>query len=235
MITTILWVLFIVLILGISFLLAYSSMKDFHHIPTESKTEYGLYLIRQTESLTPALLNSLGKVIASSNVLFSLERLFKGNQAVLTIYAPKKILGEFSAKLNLLELEDYTVNLNSEDTMVWEMGLKSGLSINLEGDSIFKNLPLLQPEDQFFWQISLNANPDFSFQTQIRAVFYSADSIRKQTIASHLQDLSWAGLIKVPRPYSNQQMLEFYKLRTFSKDNQSPILSSEQLIVLMKV
>lgn len=235
MITTMLWILLILLIISISFLLAYFSMRDFPHIPAESKTEYGLYLIRQTANFTPALLNSLGKTIASQNLLLSLERLFKGNQAALTIYAPKKILTPFISELNLLELEDYTLNLNSENTVVWEMGLKNSSDLRLKEGNIFENLPSLQPEDQFFWQVTLNANPNFSFQTQIRAAVCSPDPIRKQTLASDLQNLSLAGLIKIPRPYANQQMLEFYKLRAFSKDNQSPILSGQQLIALMRI
>ncbi len=232
------WIILFLLIIGISFILAYRSMKDYSEIPKTSKVEYGLFLIRQTENFTTSTLNSIGEYMLEAGLIISIERLFKGTQAALTIYGPKNILDKFTSVLNLLELEDYTSRLISQDVTVWEIGTKDKKGYLGGPNDVFSNLSQLGQEDQFFWQMVLGpkkVKSNISFQTQIRAVVYSKDPEKKKILVSLLQELSSGELKRIPKPFSTEQMMDFFKLRSLSKDSNGPILNSEQVLSLLKV
>lgn len=235
----ILWLALFFLIVGISFVLAYRSMKDYQEIPSSAKVEYGLFLVRQNAGFNANLLNSIGRLILDKGLIISLERLFKGKKAALTIYGPRQVLEQFSSTLNLLELEDYILDCDSSNVSVWEMGTQNAGSHNFDNPNlIFENLSELSEEDQFFWQVILRAKSDkegMAFQTQIRAVVYSQDPTRRKMLTTALQDLKLGELTKVPKPFSTEQMLIFYHLRSLSKDSSGPVLGSEGVMRLLKV
>lgn len=233
----ILWLALFFLVIAISFILALQSMREYQEIPLKSKEEYGLYLIRNVINLDAKLLKSLREHIAADGLLISIERLFKGQKAALTIFGPKRVLGNFRADLSLLELEDYSLNLNNTDIYIWEMGTKNK-ELKIENlQPIFSNLPALSEEEQFFWQVVLGAKEGRSeaFQSQIRAAVYSKDPARRRELALLFQNLSNDGLIKVPRPYSPEQMTSFYRLRSLGKDSQGPILHPEKVVDIVKI
>lgn len=233
----VLWILLFILIVATSFVLAFLSMKDYQEIPLQSKVEYGLYLIRQPQGFSGNFLDDIGRVLQDGSLLVSIERLFKGNQAALTIFGPKNLLSQFNSNLNLLELEDYTQNLSVADLSIWEMGVKNQNQVVTGSNEIFSHLSQLGPEDQFFWQIVLGAKKqgeNLAFQTQIRAVVYSKDPNKKQSLVSLFQDLKSAELSKVPRPFSPELMMDFYRQRSLGKDSSGPILTSEGVINLLR-
>lgn len=226
----ILWIILFLLIVGISFLLALRSMRDYQEIPQTKTTEYGLFLIRQIENFDENILNSLREHIHAENLILSIERLFKGKQTALAVFGPKKVLGNFADRLNLLELEDYA-DLNHEDTFTWEIGMKNSKNISLENlNNNFKNMPELAGEDQFFWQVVIGKN-----QTQIRAAFFNKDPQRREVLIPLLQDLGAGELVKIPRPFSKEQMMSFYQLRSVSKDSGMPVLTSSEITQLIKI
>ena len=228
----ILWLALFFLVVAVSFVLAFLSMKDYQEIPVKSREEYALYLIRNPHNLNAVLLDTLRERILPHGLIVSIERLFKGKQAVLTIYGPRRMLEEFNNELNFLELEDYSLNLNSGHIAVWEVTLKNKDSIS-EKEGVFRNFPMLRDDEQFFWQIVLGAGKT-SFQTQIRAAVYSIDHQRRSELAKLLQNFS-NDLIKVPRPFSAGQMLTFYRLRSFGIDSEGPVLHPEKIISLLKI
>ncbi|OGE27835.1 hypothetical protein A2867_01925 [Candidatus Daviesbacteria bacterium RIFCSPHIGHO2_01_FULL_40_11] len=235
----ILWLILFLLIIGISFILAFRSMKDYQEIPKASKVEYGLFLIRRTDSFDAGVLGSIGKFMLDNSLIISLERLFKGNKAALTIFGPKEILNRFSASLSLLELEDYILDCQTEDLSIWEVGVKENTGPNLDDqNNIFANLSQMGDEDQFFWQVILGSRKEkdnISFQTQIRAVVYSKDPSRKKILTSLLQGLKLGKLAKIPKPFSTEQMMDFFRSRSLSKDSNGPILDSVGVMRLLKV
>ncbi len=227
----ILWVALFLLIVIISFILAMQSMRDYQEIPQQSKEEYGLFLIRQTASFNPEILNSILKMITAEGLIISLERLFKGSESALAIFGPKKHLVKFSGDLSLLELEDYAARLESKDLSTWEVGVKDKARFDpYTPDNITNNLPKLDKEDQFFWQIVLNQH-----QTQIRAVLYTKDKEKRKVLAPLFHNLKLGGLIKVPRPFSHEQMMVSYQLRSLSRDSQGPLLTPEGVIKLLRI
>ena len=231
-----LWVLLFLIIVGLSFVLAMWSMKDYQEIPQEAKTDYSLFLVRNTNNFNATFLDTL-QTTAKSGQIISLERLFKGTQSALAIFGPKIILEQYTTQLNLLELEDYAQNLSSQDLYIWEMGSKGFGKLDAAIDSVFKNLPALDNQDQFFWQVVLGVKKgkDIFFPTQIRAATYSSDQARRNTLVTALQDVSFGGLVKVPTPFSQAQLLDFYKLRSLSKDSKSPVLKSAEIVTLVKI
>lgn len=227
----ILWIILFFMIVAISFVLAMRSMRDYQEIPQKSQEDYGLFLIRQTGNLTTGVLDAILKPATSESFIISIERLFKGSESALTIFGPKKHLVKFSGDLNLLELEDYAARLDSEDLSVWEVGVKEKTKFDPDTlDNIFINLPKLDFEDQFFWQVVSGRD-----QTQIRAILYSKDSKRRKVLAPLFHDLKPGGLVKIPRPFSPEQMLNFYRLRSLSKDSKCPAIAPAELIRLLKI
>lgn len=227
----ILWIALFLIIIGISFVLAFQSMKDYSEAPEQLKVEYGLFLIRRIENFNSSVLESIRKLISEQGLIISFERLFKGSQAALVIFGPKGVLEQFKASLDLLELEDYTEGLDTKGMVIWEVGTRHTSDLDLETtSSIFEALPLLREEDQFFWQVVIG-----STQIQIRAALYCQDPLRRKTLASSLQNLKFGKLIKVPRPYGTAQMLTFYKERMLSRDSKGPILDSLGLMRLLKI
>lgn len=228
----ILWLALFLLVIAVSFILALQSMRDYQNIPQQSKAEYGLFLIRQTEKFSSKALDSIREILREdANLIVSIERLFRGSEAALTIFGPKKILDKFASEFSLLELEDYTQNLESQHISVWEVGvIDAGQFKSGSLDNIFDNLPVLESEEQFFWQVVIGRD-----QTQIRAAIYSRDPARRQTLAPYFQNLASGQLIKIPKPFSSEQMITFYRLRSLGRDSKLPVLDSEGVIRLLRV
>ncbi len=233
----ILWVALFFIVIAISFVLALQSMRDYQEIPLHSKEEYALFLIRNTENLNAQVLSSIREHIVKDGLIISLERLFKGQRAALTIFGPKRVLEKFSDSLALLELEDYSLSLNASDVYIWEMGSKTKDSKEQISTEIFKNLPSLGEEEQFLWQVVLGAKGNKApvFQSQIRAAVYSKDPLRRRDLAPAFQNISAGDLVKVPKPFSNEQMMSFYRLRSLGKDSEGPLLHPEKIIGLLKI
>lgn len=205
----ILWLALIFLIIAVSFVLALRSMKDYQEIPQQS-LRYGLFLIRRTENFNLSLVDNIRKLAEEDGLIVSIERLFKGKQSALTIFGPKKILEKFTLELSLLELEDYAGKIDNKDIIVWEIGVKENNKLNF---------PLLDGEGQFFLQIVLGKG-----QVQIRVA----------ALVAALQNLG-TGAVKIPRPYSQEAMINFYKSRSLIKDPPVATLSSEAVIILLEI
>lgn len=228
----ILWLALFFLVIAISFILALRSMKDYQEIPQQSKLEYGLFLIRQKENFNSKALDSIRKfLLEEAGLIISIERLFKGSQAALTIFGPKSLLDKFASEFNLLELEDYASVLESQHVSAWEVGVKDVSRFKSGSpDNVFQNLPLLESGDQFFWQVIVGGD-----KTQIRAALYSKDSVRRQRLAPLFQNLASGQLIKIPKPFSSEQMMAFYRLRSLDRDSKAPILDSEGIMRIVKI
>lgn len=232
----ILWIILFLLVVAISFVLAYQSMRDYQEIPLKSKEDYGLYLVRKPENLNAGLLDSIRELIKKDGLVISLERLFKGQQAALVIFGPKKILTGFSSTLDLLELEDYSLNVDSRNVSTWEMGVKNKQLQEFGFVNIFQNLPKLLTDEQFLWQIVLGVKDGTAvFDSQIRAAIYSQDPQRRKTLAQEFQIITAGELVKIPRPFSQDQMMAFYRLRSLAKDSSGPLLGVETVINLVKI
>lgn len=222
----ILWVILFLLIIAISFALAYKSMRDYQEIPQKKEENYGLYLVRKNP-VAWEFLDSVRAELSSSGGVLSLERLFKGRKTALCIFGPKNILEDFIGELRLLELEDYIAGLSFENMDIWEVGVKSSDEFE-ENMDIFASLPKLYKEEQFFWQVIIGAK-----DVQIRAAIFSESFERRKMFIAWFEDLAPQTFYKVPRPYSKEQMFDFFYLRSLGKDTKATAFSSAKLLLLV--
>ncbi len=224
--------LFIVIIIA-SFILAYLSMKDYQETPAKH-SGFGIFLIQNPLNFNNSLLKSLYQSSQKSNSVITLERLFKGSKSALIITGPKEILEKYSEILNLLELEDFT-NVSEDYILAWEDGLKDVADRPITIPNIFQNVPELEVEEQFWWQVTLQTSltkkhsiadflawlilakksPDLTFKCQIRAVLYSPNPDRRSELGQ-LEKIGEPQLVKIPRPITSAQILSNYKLRSIA-------------------
>lgn len=187
-------ILFLLIVI-ISALLAFGSMKDFR---------YGVFLIRKPQALTPRLLLYLHQTAKKSGLFFSLERLFKGFESALVIYGPKKVMIGLTS-LGLLELEDYC--LGEIEALVFEISFKSS-SRPLE-KSLFLDFPKLEGQEQIWFQFLLQAqkekNPTFKGKIRVAVLSLEAERLKK------LSEV----LIKTLKVNLSYENMEVYRKRSW--------------------
>lgn len=220
----ILWLVLFLLIIAASFILALQSMRDYQEIPQKSQEEYSLYLVRQTKGLNENVLDLICENLGNKGLIFSVERLVKGGKSALVLFGPKRILDNFIRDLDLLELEDYSQDLDQTNILAWEVNVKAPVKISW---------PKLDHHEQFWFQVVIGEN----FRTQIRAAIYSQDAEKRKTFPDHLQKLSASHLMKMPVPFSSDQILEFYRLRTLTKSSKAKtaVMNSKGILQLIAV
>lgn len=273
-----LWAVLFLIIIAISAVLAYRSMRDYQLKPKVKGLDYGLFLIRNPTNLTQVL-DSLHALALGEQQIISFERLFKGTKSALVMFAPKNILAGLSSDLNLLELEEYT-KVDPAQVFAWEVGLKDVASFHLSEVNAFEGMPEFKDSEQFWWQITWQANagplwPNLNqkknfldivgkdkiyqrnlqkmlsskpalrvlaeeknkqktFHCQIRAVLVSTDSARRSELTDQLVRLS--GLVKIPKPYTSQQILNLYQQRSkMPQTNQELTLTTQEILQLCGV
>lgn len=258
------WAALFLIIVAISALLAYQSMKDYEQKPSLKDT-YSLFLIKNPLGVVKVL-DSLHLSLLQKSQLVSFERLFKGSQSALVIYGPKATLQIFNNDLNLLELEEYT-QADASLITAWEMGTKDLASFHLEKFNIFEGLPSLQDAEQWWWQLVLqpttssldlnlrkkrsfdlklqkifSAHPELrqvadrksqqkTYNAQIRTVLVSSDSKRREDLTAQLTNLANGKLVKIPKPFTSEQILDSYRQRSKSA-GLALIISTEEILNL---
>lgn len=214
------WITIAVLVVLISFVLAVRSMADFAQNPATSR--YALYLIRSPKALTVPVLDAMHGLLLKEGSTISLERLIKGRQSALVIFAPQNIRSSFPA-LDLMELEDYVIE-TLDNLQAWQMGVKH--KNNLQIKSYFEDFPPLQDTEQFWWQMVLKVGKEKGyFEAQVRVIAKSQEESWQKRSSGSLQ--------KIPKPFKREQLLDFYRKRTFLQDKLNPVLTSEEVLQII--
>ncbi len=213
------------IIISISFILALRSMKDFQDEPV-AQLDYRLFLIRNLAAINLDFLKKMSAFALKNKAIFALERLFKGSENVLVVFAPANFAEEFSS-LEPLELEDYLKSprlLTVDQALTFEMEPNHKLDLNF-----MKNLKL-ESHQQFFWQMV--CSPDKSsqgkFQLTIRAVVIDQTSQKRVELAKKL------GLGKKSRKKSNKAIFEqFNKRALVPKEVTNFMVNDTQLLTFL--
>lgn len=208
----ILWFILFGLVVLISFILAFLSMREYHEIPNES--DYSLFLIRKPSALGDKFLNSIQNILGSR--VLSIERLIKGDKSVLVAFGPRSLLLNYKDLLDLIELEDY-VNLIGRYALCFE---------TQNSQQIFTNIPKLLPTEEFWCQFLLSSKENGIYLCQSRIVAV-ADAERRKILTEKL--------FKLPKDFSNAQMLDFYKKRIFRSDSGNVSLKSSEVVNLFRL
>lgn len=212
----ILVIILFILVFLISFFLALYSMRDFQHTPSK-RGEYGVFLVKNLNNLNQNSLSAILTEAKQQNFLISFEKLFKGSESALAIFAPRLLLSKFN-QLNLLELEDYT-NENLTNMNIWEAEIRDTKSLKI-------NLPKLALDERIWIQAVVKNN------VQLRIIAYSQNLERLKQITGQFQTNFKNSLPKWPKPYSKTQLFEFYKTRSFIKGEKTVKLNVENILNL---
>lgn len=224
----ILWITLFILVVSVSFVLTALSMRDFSDVLVE-KSGYSLFLIRNISNLDKDLLDLIISEINSKGAYISLERLFKGRQSTLVVFGPKKILSLYTDQLGLLELEDYT-DVNVENVSGFEVGIKNSGDWEVN-PKLFDKIPNLYDTEEFWWQVIISN----SSKIQISAVVLSDNLDRRGQLVKDIENLAPDMVLKLPKVFSNSQMLDLYKHRSFRKENKNPKLTPDKLLQLVLI
>lgn len=229
------WVMLFILVVLISFFLAMQSMRNFREVPQAQEEDYGLFLIRKTINITLDLLDQLHTLILKEGFIVSFERLFKGSESTLVLFAPRRIAQNYLDLLDLIEIEDYT-DVPKEGILGFEMGTKeSNYNNNKNLQNFFVNFPKLEDAETIWWQLIIMAKKDRFFEIVPRVVIRGRDLIRAAEIEKKLHHLAGGFLIKIPKPYSIGQILQFYQQRNFGKDMHNPTITSNEVLNLIRL
>ena len=239
------YVILFIAVLVISFFLAYRSMSSFQQYPSKLQS-YSLYLIKNIKELNFDTLEKLHNLSLSSQHQFSLEVLFKGNQAALALYAPATFAQ--ATQLQLLEIEDYlesnSLNLPANKTTVneiygWVIAPKNNPKKILNVSQDFLRMIDLEASQKFFWQMVLLAvknGQSKQYQATIRVMVAESDPIKRVELAKAMdrEIEQHTGLVKNPKASSASFVFEAYSKRTLVPKEVSPfILQIEEVFNLL--
>lgn len=211
------------------------SMRNFREVPQAQEKDYGLFLIRKTINITADFLDQLHTQILKEGLIVSFERLFKGSESTLVLFAPRKITQNYLTSLDLIEIEDYT-DVPKEDILGFEMGTKSSdYKNNRNLQNFFGNFPKLAVDETVWWQLIIMAKKERFFEVLPRMIVRGRDLIRAAEIEKKLHHLAGGFLIKIPKPYSTGQILQFYKQRSLGKDMHNPTFTSNEVLNLIRL
>jgi hypothetical protein len=215
------WIIIILAIIIISFILALRSMKNYQEVPT-TKFPYGVFLIRNENFvLQNGTLNELYKFCLEANAIISIERLWKGSQKALVLYAPQNI-GQFLPELELLEIEDYIEKeakdnqkkASVDEVIVWNYHPKNEQELTIP-ETFLKDLQFNQDQN-VFWQIVLNATKkENHFQLNCRVMVVEPDVHKRIELAKRIDQyiFNTLGLKKKETKDSISVLFDNYKKR----------------------
>lgn len=232
---------FVVIIL-ISFWLAYRSMKDYREHPPK-KVEYGTFLVRTPHNFKPQILEFIASQAKLSKSLFSVEYLQKGSQKALILYIPKSLFSKLPM-LHLLEIEDHLDKVKNENS-AQEFHLASPASSLEVHSQVFSQIKLA-PQDLFCFQVACQViHPSSNLASKLqknillqihpKAVLYSKSPMRSKMLSEINQLIEKSTNIKKSvNPHSSGQIHAHAQKRNLVPYEIEPFLATpEELVRLM--
>lgn len=211
------WILLILAVIALSTALALSSMSEYQDLPGK---EHSLFLIRNPQSLD---LNILKK-----NRIYSLERLTKGKDRVLVIFADKSIIQEIP-NLNLLELEDYSRDLEEKMCLCFEVKKTKNKLTKLD---FYHNINLNNNE-QIVTQVVTEKVGD-NYQSNIRILICADNFERRAVIAKALDEVIKDMGLKRENKSTSECFKSFKNRSLRPKEVSKMLLSVGELYTLIK-
>lgn len=226
----IIWVGLFAIIILVSLILAFRSMRDYAEMPVHSDTHYSLYLIKNEAGLNEETLTSIDQVINQKRLIVSFERLYKGSKQALVVYGPVVILKQFATTLDLMELEDYSLKYNDplpSGILSWEISSHNFRGIDKPIVSQETNKPIidlanipLSDYEELWWQLVMQPKCEKNglqplFKALIRVTVIANDDNKAQEIKSKLDlQVKTTNLVTIPQSYSTAQMIKLYQKRS---------------------
>lgn len=223
------WIIIFFIIILISSVLAYRSMRDYEEFP-EDLSLNSLFFVGNPAGLTEATLQKMHSLLEAGKHFFALEKLMKGKEKAIVLYGPKEVIQNFP-ELSLVELEDYltgggnlgfdqneskTVNVNQ--VLSWLVEPKNNLKKLLHVDKGLVNL-VLDDSQKVFIQVvlmPLEKGGQKVFQSTLRVMVADNDPIKRVELAKKVnQSFQEAtGLIKREDAFPESKRFESFKQRS---------------------
>lgn len=226
----IIWIILFIVVLGVSFVLAFQSMTNYHGNPRHNTRSYTLFLIRKPEALTSDILAKIYNQARAGQLTISFEKLIKGPREALVVFGSASLLRPLTSVLDLLELEDYSKRIDplklagtNYNIIAWEVGSKNEISAVSQISNLKDFIPTLNESEEFWWQLILKPtdnekSTDVSFYTTIKGVLKADNPSRTQELKAQLSQIgSNVGLIPLPQVFTSPQLIKFYQERSGGK------------------
>lgn len=220
----IIWGILFAIIILTSFFLAFRSMRNYHERPIYHKSAYSLYLIKNEAGLSEDLLLHLNSIIKKMQLIISFERLCKGSKKALVVYGPAIIIKQFMQELNLIELEDYTLeNRQMPSILAWEISAKEFKKTDKKVLGFLEAAKDLSENEEIWWQIVTQPqrerdNLQPALKTLIRVIVSSNSDVKNQEVKKNLEQIiKDSSLLTLPQTYPSSQVLQFYQQRSLPK------------------
>lgn len=241
------------LILAVSFVLAFRSMGDYYERAANFSASYSLYLIGKPDQLNIEIIGRLHEAMLRQNLIISFERLFRGDKRALVVFGPVLVLQPFMETLGLSELEDYSRRIESGKTetipfmSAWEVGVKGSAPPEIVINNLRSYIPQLEDNEEFWWQLVMQPAGKMglmNFQAIIRAVLLVGNQSRAKILQKDLLEIGGeAGLTQLPQAYSTARLVKFYQdralpqtsLTRFKEKGLSLALTPEEILSLVGI
>lgn len=206
----------IILIVSISFFLAYRSMKDYQEKP-HKKVPHGIFLVQNPQSFNESILTDIYQKAKSHGSIISIEKLYKGPEKALVLFGPISILQQYP-HLHLLELEDYTHKLSESHIRCIEIGYKDKAYKQLILDATRLTPPVvIDHESRLFYQFVCQPNHTPStYQVTFRiAIITSNQPQREEIFQKAIGRIQlFTNLTRKLKPQTSRQLFQNYKHRS---------------------
>ena len=185
------WIILFVLTILVSAFLAYRSMKNYQVVPQKNSLSFAFFLIRDGSLLSAEIFQKLAAIAKNLNTQISLERVFKGSDQALILYAPRQIQNNFP-ELGLIEIEDYLENskfkIDQNDTFGFLINSKNNSDKLNSNENYLKNLKL-EDSNQVCLQVVLKpeSNESLLFQSTFRVMVVAKDPNIKVTLLKNIE------------------------------------------------
>lgn len=231
------WIIIFVIIILISSVLAYRSMKDYEEVPDDAVL-MSVFYIRSPENFKAEVLRKLYEFLLPRREFFSIEKLYKGKEKALVLFGPRD-LTNLLPELNLIELEDYLVGEGEsylgEDTdkkvdvnrsITWLVEPKNNSKRQIHAGSGLNDITVGETQNVFIQAVCFpeKESPEPVFQTTWRIMVADKDSIDRVALAKKAETAfaSATGLNKSSDPYPESKRFESFKQRSLVPKEVAP-------------
>lgn len=227
---TVIWLIIFFIIILISSVLAYRSMKDYEEIP-DNLSLNSVFYIGNPENFTIEILKKMHSLFLSRKQFFSIEKLYKGAEKAITIFGSRELVS-FLPELNLIELEDYLVGelpvylgrqeqnseVDANRTITWLIEPKNNPKRQIHPGPELKDLSIGDNQKVFLQAVCMpeKDNADAVFQTTWRLMVSDKDSIERVILAKKVDRIftQQTGLNKHDDDFPELKKFESFKNRS---------------------
>lgn len=243
------WIILFFIIILISSVLAYRSMRDYEEFP-DTLSLNALFYIGNPQNLTSETLKKLHDQFIQDKQFFSLEKLIKGKEHARVLFGGRGMVHDYP-ELALVELEDYISDegsLLSHDDFEKKVNVNQVLSWLIEPKNNPKKLLVVGDElrrleiensQKVFVQVvlmPLEKSGESVFQATLRVMIADSDPIKRVELAKSINQIftQATGLKKHEDVFPESKKFESFRVRSLiPKEVSEFILTGDEVLSLV--